>query len=541
MARTTTSTLRRGVFAGVAAALAAASFVAPAPAAAQETELTARVWLDHGEDPVLNRGERVRLYYRTGADAFVAIFHIDTNGTTRLLFPRSPEENHYVRANRDYRLLFPESTWWYVQDDPGIGYFFIVASPEPFDFRDFRYSSYQGGWDLSYASGQVHTDPYVAMDEYVARLIPDWEYVPYALDFASYHVDQRYDYPRFLCYDCHGFRPYSVWNPYYYSCASFRVVIYDDPYYYPAYRYRGDRVVYVRPPSRGLPRFEFKERARGEAGAPLVTSRPAVADRPGVPGSAAPRRSTSDIGSGGRAAPSQLDRGLPSRPAPGRPSAGESSLPDRPSDVLPGRDGRPVVGAPARGSVRSREGDEPGRVVAPPAIDPDRSRPVLLRRPTTRSGGESGSTPTGGQARPTTRGGGGSAAPTVRPPTGGARPTARPQVRKPGGGGSAPARPTSQPQVRKPGGGGSAPARPVARPSGGGAGESARPAPQVRRPGGGGSSPAQVRSSSGSSRGQVRSSGGSPRATAPAPRRPGGGTSAARPRRPGGGAAPNVA
>jgi hypothetical protein len=446
-----------------------------APVVGQQPDLSARIWLDRGEDALLRRGETARLYYRTAADAYVAIFQIDTNGTTQLLFPRSPEENHYVRAGRDYRLLFPESTVWYVQDDPGMGYFFVIASPEPFDFRDFRYSHFEGGWDLSFAGRHVYSDPYVAMDDFVSRLIPDWEYVPYALDFVSYDVEGRHDYPRFLCYDCHGFRPYSTWNPYYSTCTTFRVVIYDDPYYYPAQRYRGDRVVFVRPPNRGLPRFEFMERGLGEQGTPLVISRPADADRP-APGTSAPRRSITDIGSGGRAAPPAVDRG-----------SGATLLRGRPSQVLPGRGASPPRGTPLTGTVR-----RPNEGAVTPPGGPDRTRPVLQRRPPTRPGG--GGPPA--QARPPARRGGGGGdggsvgPPPTRPPTGGARPV--PTVRKPGGGGSPPA---ARPATR---GSGGAQARPPVRKPGGGA---TPPATRTRRPGGGGAAPARpvARPSMGSS------------------------------------------
>jgi hypothetical protein len=83
-------------------------------------------------------------------------------------------------------------------------------------------------------------------------------------------------------YECHGFRPYSTWNPYRYTCVNFRVVVYDDPYY----RYRAGRVVMVGPRNPARPRFEFKERARGDAGTPVTVVRqgrrddlPSVADR----------------------------------------------------------------------------------------------------------------------------------------------------------------------------------------------------------------------------------------------------------------------
>jgi hypothetical protein len=489
--------------------VAALAFAGPAAAAQEpaQDELAARVWLDRGEDPVVRRGERVQLYYRSSHDAYVSIFHIDTNGTVRLLFPRSPEENHFVAGGRDYRLLFPLTSWWHVEDDPGVGYFFMVASPEPFDFTDFPYDPYDRGWDLSFAGSTVASDPYAAMDEYIARLIPDWEYVPYALDFSSYHVQQRYDYPRFLCYDCHDFRPYAAWNPYFYSCSTYRVVVYDDPYYYPIHRYRGDRVVWVRPGSPGTPRFEFKERARGEPGTPLVasrTDRDPVADRPGVGGSSAPRRSTSGIGSGGvgplpRSSPTGRGVAPGSGLAPNRPGA---ATPRRPSDVLPGR-GEPRSGSPLPRDLR-RSGEDAGRggiLRRPTPTDPERTRPVLERRkPPTggggagparvlprvlpRTGGSGGGGTPPARARPPARGGGGSAVPTRRSGGGAAVPTPPARVKPParGGGGGAPparARPSGRgggnappARARPPsrGGGGSPPARPPARKRGGGGG-----------------------------------------------------------------------
>ncbi len=506
MPGTARGTMRVGrTLAALAITLAASGAVTRAMA--QQPELTARIWTDRSEDAILHRGERLRLYYRTAADAYVAIFQIDTNGTVRLVYPRSPEENHYVRGGRDYRLLFPSATWWYVQDDPGVGYFFVVASPEPFDFNDLRYSHYEGGWDLSTVGRNVYTDPYVAMDDYVATLVPDWEYVPYALDFLEYSVEDRYEYPRFLCYDCHTFRPYYTWNPYLYTCTSFRVVVYDNPYYYPSTRYRGDQVVYVRPPSPGQPRFTFKERGRGEAGTPLVVERPQVGRLPGVPGSAQPRRSTAGIGSGGEARGS-----VPTRNAPvpirglGDPRATPRSSTGRPSDALPGR-GNPV-GAPLPGTTQ-RSGGDPGTQRPPAGVD-SRKRPILQRRPTG-SGGSGGSTrPT--QALPRTSGGGSAlpTRPTVRPTTGGGgsstgSPTRRPVVRKPTGGGSSS---PPKPVVRKPpktggGGGSSPPARPVVRKpprTGGGGGSSPPSRPVVRKPprtGGGGGSASPPRRAGG--------------------------------------------
>lgn len=416
----------------VGALIGAAPFPVGAVPQTQDDQLEARVWLDRGDEPVLRRGERVRVYYRSTADAFVAILNIDTDGTTRLLFPRSPDENHYVRGGRDYQLIFPNSPAWHVEDRPGIGYFFIVTSREPFDFSALRYSRFDGGWDMSLVSRQVYTDPYVAVDDLVAHLIPDWEYADYALDFATYHVDQRQSYPRFLCYECHGFRPYTVWNPYAYSCTSFRVVIYDDPYYYPSYRYRGNRVVYSRPIAPGVPRYQFKERAAGEVGTPDIRRR------------ATPGRTPPSASQARRARPSverDLARATPATHRTARPRRGTGRPTDTPPLIAPRRS-TPSPGASPRPTTRVRPpvtGSRPqtrrttpaatgrrmpARTTRPPARTPPKAK-ARVRPPTRPTGPRAGSTP----RRP----------PTSKPPSRASSSTsrsARKPVKRPPRGGS---------------------------------------------------------------------------------------------------------
>jgi len=108
------------------------------------------------------------------------------------------------------------------------------------------------------ADGRVRGDPYVALTDLAQRIVPegyaDWDY-----DIVSYNVERHYDYPRFLCYDCHSYVSYSYWDPYYYSCVRFRMFVYDDPWYYPDRYYGGGtRVVFVRP-YRPQPRYIFKD------------------------------------------------------------------------------------------------------------------------------------------------------------------------------------------------------------------------------------------------------------------------------------------
>jgi hypothetical protein len=357
--------------------LAAGAMLLGPPALTAQDGPEARIWLDRGEEPVFSRGESARLYYRASDDAFVAIFQIDTNGAVRLVFPRSPDEANLVRGGFDYRLLFPRSPFWQVDDDPGVGYFFMVASPRPLDFSAFGYSHFDHGWDLSRIGREVYGDPFVAMDDFVSVLLPEWQGVPYALDFVTYNVGGRHEYPRFLCYDCHGFRPYSAWNPYAYDCASFRVLIYEDPYYYPATRYSGSRVVYVRPTRPFEPRFAFKERAAGEPSAPLFLSD-------------VERRSPA----AGPSGPSQrgLSPMLDARPPEVRPpAAGPDSrtrpvLQPRPA-AEPGRSGPPPPADPPRPAETG-----PGRAAPPPAR-PATPPPSTASPPPGAAGPPSGAAP----------------------------------------------------------------------------------------------------------------------------------------------------
>ena len=255
--------------------------VAPVPGDAQSPPTVtvsaaapeARIWLDRGVDPVLQPGEHVRVYFRANHDAYVALFHIDTGGRVQLLFPPSPDAPEWIRGGRDYRLLRSGSPTWVVDEDPGMGYYFILTSTQPLDYGALGYDPNGPGWDLSGVDRRIRSDPYMAMDEFVEMLLPHWEDADFALDYVTYHVGRPYSYPRFLCYECHTGQSYTAWNPYHRACTNFRVVIYNDPYFYPSTRFQGSRVVFTRPPLSAEPQFEFEPRAAGEPGSPLIRSR----------------------------------------------------------------------------------------------------------------------------------------------------------------------------------------------------------------------------------------------------------------------------
>ena len=207
------------------------------------------VWTDRNEP--YRRGQGARVYLSADEDAHVAVFRVDTDGRLRVLFPHEPWGDTFVRGERTLEVSgLRGGRSFMVDDDPGIGYLLAVASPTPFVFDDITRGDY---WDYRLIDGgRVRGDPYVVLVDLADRLTrgADHDY-----DIAPYYVDRHYDYPRFVCYDCHAYASYDEWDPYERACRRFRLEIYDDPSQYPYRNGRGRDVV----TSGGGPRFVFRD------------------------------------------------------------------------------------------------------------------------------------------------------------------------------------------------------------------------------------------------------------------------------------------
>jgi len=313
------------------------------------------LWTNRGDAAVYTRGERVRVFFKLDRDAFVTIFRVDTDGRVRVLFPREPWEDNFARGGREFEVEGRSSNDAFSIDDyPGVGYLFAVTSTDA-----FTYDAIESGdhWDYRViADGRVRGDPYVALTDLAQRIVPegysDWDY-----DVVSYNVEQHYNYPRFLCYDCHTYVSWPYWDPYNYSCIRFRMVVYDDPWYYPYRYYGGTRVVYGRP-YRAQPRFIFKDWGANQPNREGFVTR--ERERPvndngrrGVTGR--------DIGGIGIIPP---PNGRGRRERPGQP--GQPGNPDRPGhDGNNGdhgnNDGKNGAGHDDRGHGRRNQPDQPNQ------------------------------------------------------------------------------------------------------------------------------------------------------------------------------------
>ena len=360
------------------------------PPAADGYRPRVEVWTDRGDDPY-HSGDGARVHFRADRDAYVTILRVDTDGRVRVLFPREPWEDNFARGGHEYEVQGrSDQDAFYVDDYPGVGYVFGIAAADPFVYDRLESDEH---WDYrTIADGRVRGDPYVALTDLAQRIVPDgyedWDY-----DIVPYYVQQHYDYPRFLCYDCHSYVSYPFWSPYDYTCVRFRIVVYDDPYYYPYRYYGGTRVVFTRP-ERPEPRFIFRDRQGSEAFITRVRERPVNDDRRrdvGVRGRdlggigviPPPRQRPSNGDQGddhdrgrGRQRPDRPDqsdrRSQPDRPSqPERPD--RSDRPDRPD--RPERRDQPGNGDRQDRRQRPDRQDQPARPQEPERRAPPDERP----------------------------------------------------------------------------------------------------------------------------------------------------------------------
>jgi hypothetical protein len=344
-------------------ALAAVVIAVPASGVPVEAQFgragpqVARIWIE-GQRDYFRRGDRADLRFSVSDDAYVAVVHVDSDGNLEFLYPASPWDNEYVRGRTVHYLPVRGSAGaWAVRGRPGIGYFFLVASPSPLEFEFFRGFSGRP-WDWGYAGHSVRGDPFLAFQQITRLLVPGWPYAPHVVDYHSYYVEGIHRYPAYAC----SSQAYSYgwgWTPTYGSCSRLDFFLREHPYYFDTFRYRGDRRMYLRDFDTLDPLHGFKESPGGPARGVTPNDR---------------REELRDGGAGDRR-PGEIERRVPAgsegqRPA--QPSPGASgSVPGAqrappPAPASPGRDRpAPATGGAAPAPGRGTATAAPGRRPAP--------------------------------------------------------------------------------------------------------------------------------------------------------------------------------
>lgn len=238
----------------------AAAAADPLPAAGYD--LRVELWAENDRDH-FRYGDRVRLRFRTSESAYVAVLHLSPDGELEFLHPRSPWDDGYVYGRRAHAVSHgPGHRDWRVRASSGMGYVYVIASETPLDFHAFR-DRYGDGWAFRRIGHVIHGDPFYALDRVTGMLVRDAAYGNHAVDYYTYHVGRRHDYPRYACYDGYA-AGYRGWGEHYHSCDRLRVLLLDDPYYYDTRYYDGYRQGYRRGYLSGArasqPRHRYKER-----------------------------------------------------------------------------------------------------------------------------------------------------------------------------------------------------------------------------------------------------------------------------------------
>jgi len=209
----------------------------PGASRAQEPDVAEFHWIAVRipDRDVYHRRDPIPVAYRADRDGYVMVMRVDTDGRIRMLYPSDPGMDNFVRGGTERQV--PNSYGYDVEhafavdDYPGVGYVFAVLSRDPFDFTPYVRN---GHWDYRTmgADGRITGDPYVALTEIAEDMLPP--YGSFGFDLAPYYVEAQFEYPRFVCYDCHAYTAYPVWDPYRYWCGTFKLLIYDQPGWYPA-------------------------------------------------------------------------------------------------------------------------------------------------------------------------------------------------------------------------------------------------------------------------------------------------------------------
>jgi hypothetical protein len=174
------------------------------------------VWHDKDSEDVYRRGEPVRVYFETNADAYAVVYQISAEGKVSILWPLSRYDDGFVFGNHLYQLPVKGAAQILAANEEGVAYVEAIVSSYPFDLRILELEFYHEQGDEQYEF-YVAGDPFLAMNEVnfnVTGLEDASDYV--VTNYTSYYVHRQVDHPRYLCHQCHD---YGEYRPYGDTCS----------------------------------------------------------------------------------------------------------------------------------------------------------------------------------------------------------------------------------------------------------------------------------------------------------------------------------
>ncbi|AKI98243.1 hypothetical protein IX53_03920 [Kosmotoga pacifica] len=137
-------------------------------------EFKVSIWLDRDPGSLYKSGEEVKVFFKTNADAYVAIYDIMPDGRVQLIFPNKYDTNNFVKANKEYTLPTESTKLNYrllVSGESGMEIFQIVASKQQLPFlksvtKNFSKEAFPYFEDLAENFIEKLVKPFVEKNEY---------------------------------------------------------------------------------------------------------------------------------------------------------------------------------------------------------------------------------------------------------------------------------------------------------------------------------------------------------------------------------------
>jgi hypothetical protein len=146
-----------------------------------------------GSDPItvkvnherFSRGDHARVYVQTAQDGYLVVLHADPEGRVRVLFPRDPTDDAFVRGGRKQEIRGRAGRdAFMVEDVDGAGTVLATVSPDAFTFDGYVLN---GHWDYrALGQGTVKDDPLAGLLDIARHMSGDNRF---DYDVASYVVE----------------------------------------------------------------------------------------------------------------------------------------------------------------------------------------------------------------------------------------------------------------------------------------------------------------------------------------------------------------
>ncbi|MGH7583989.1 MAG: DUF4384 domain-containing protein [Gemmatimonadales bacterium] len=127
------------------ATIASATMLSDSIPVASAAALAPAIQITLNDDGSFMPGSPVRVRVQTRDDGYLIVFRVDGDGLVRVLFPLDPNDDAFVRGNKQYELQDRDHQEAFLADDlAGNGMVYAAVSAQPYQFADFVGN---GHWD----------------------------------------------------------------------------------------------------------------------------------------------------------------------------------------------------------------------------------------------------------------------------------------------------------------------------------------------------------------------------------------------------------